>query len=110
MVAVSRHLGRRIALRLALREIYRVVPQMAEARPAAATLLRLQQILICECAPTRSSFPRKREPRSPESLWLPLFKPGAGSGSPLSRGRRTEVAAGFPDSLFRGGDVSGSPI
>src|SRR5207244_13471053 len=109
MVAVSRHLGRRIALRLALREIYRVVPQMAEARPAAATLLRLQQILICECAPTRSSFPRKREPRSPEALWLPLVKPGAGSGSPLPPGRPTELAAGVACIPLRRAAARGQP-
>src|SRR5260370_20492432 len=45
MVAVPRHLGRRIALRHPLREICRMVPQMAEEGPPAATLLRLQQVL-----------------------------------------------------------------
>jgi hypothetical protein len=42
MVAVSRYLGRRAPLRLAVREICRVVPEVAEEGPAATALLRLQ--------------------------------------------------------------------
>src|SRR5438477_2060428 len=71
MVAVPRHLGRRAAVRFALREICRVVPQMAEARPASSTLLRLQQVLIWSarrlrtCAKILSSLPLGVEKEAP---------------------------------------------
>src|SRR5258708_1098614 len=45
MVAVSRHLCGRVAVRLTLRKVRRVVQEMDEERPAAATLPRLQQVL-----------------------------------------------------------------
>ena len=51
VVAVSRYVGRRIALRLALQPVCRLVSEVVEEGSAAAALLRLQQILTCRSIP-----------------------------------------------------------
>src|SRR5258708_26302198 len=66
MVALPRHLGRRVALRQPLREIRGNVSQVDEEGPAAAALLRLQQILSCQVrGAVRPSLHRPADPGAP---------------------------------------------
>ena len=79
-------------------EAYR---QEAHARRVVVTTFRLKakspRASAC-LKNTSSSFPRKREFRVQGLQRLPLFKPGAGSGTPLSRRTRP------PRLQFGGGD------